>query len=95
MSQYDRRTGVKRLRVRGLAAVRFGARLKAAGLNLLRAAQVWQARTRAQADQRADQGLFYSFWELVKERIQRLRRNLGFCDRFPCHPADLYLEMAA
>lgn len=38
MSQYDRRTGVKHLRVRGIKAVRFSAVLKALGLNILRAA---------------------------------------------------------
>lgn len=38
MSEYDRRTGVKRLRVRGLKAVSFAATIKAAGLNILRAA---------------------------------------------------------
>jgi hypothetical protein len=47
MSQYDRLTGVKRLRVRGLPNVRFCAVLKAAGLNLLRAARVMLARKRA------------------------------------------------
>jgi len=43
MSEYDRRTGVKRLRVRGLKAVRYSATLKALGLNLLRAAAVLAA----------------------------------------------------
>ena len=38
MSSYDRVTGVKRLRVRGLKAVRFCATLKALGINILRAA---------------------------------------------------------
>lgn len=38
ISGLDRRTGVKRLRVRGLAAVRFSVRLKALGLNILRVA---------------------------------------------------------
>jgi len=38
MSEYDRRTGVKHLRVRGLKAVRFSATLKALGINLFRAA---------------------------------------------------------
>lgn len=38
MSYYDRKTGVKRLRVRGLKAVSFGATLKAIGVNLFRAA---------------------------------------------------------
>ena len=37
MSEYDRKTGVKRLRVRGLGAVRYCATLKAAGLNIFRA----------------------------------------------------------
>jgi len=40
MSEYDRKTGVKRLRVRGLAAVRYCATLKALGVNIFRAARV-------------------------------------------------------
>jgi hypothetical protein len=44
MSQYDRLTGVKHLRVRGFKAVRFCATLKATGLNLLRAAAVRMAQ---------------------------------------------------
>ena len=38
MSEYDRRTGVKHLRVRRLKAVRFCATLKALGINIFRAA---------------------------------------------------------
>ncbi len=38
MSQLDRLTGLKYLRVRGLSAVSFAAHLKAAGLNIIRAA---------------------------------------------------------
>ncbi len=38
MSEFDRRTGVKKLRVRGFRAVQFAAMLKATGLNILRAA---------------------------------------------------------
>jgi hypothetical protein len=38
MSEYNRRTGVKHLRVRGLNAVRFCATLKAIGVNIFRAA---------------------------------------------------------
>lgn len=44
MSEYDRRTGVKRLRVRGMKAVRYCAVLKAIGLNLYRATAVRKAR---------------------------------------------------
>jgi hypothetical protein len=40
MSEYDRRTGVKHLRVRGLQAVRFCAVLKAIGINIFRATAV-------------------------------------------------------
>jgi len=43
MSEFDRRTGVKHLRVRGFKAVRFSATLKALGVNLLRAAAVRKA----------------------------------------------------
>ena len=38
MSQLDRLTGIKNLRVRGMSAVSFAAYLKAAGINIIRAA---------------------------------------------------------
>ena len=44
MSEYDRRTGVKHLRVLGLKAVRFCATLKALGVNIFRAAAVRLSR---------------------------------------------------
>jgi len=44
MSEYDRRTGVKHLRVRGLKAVKFCATLKALGVNIFRAAVVRAAQ---------------------------------------------------
>ena len=43
MSEYNTRTGVKQLRVRGLKAVRFCATLKALGVNILRATAVRKA----------------------------------------------------
>ena len=43
MSEFDRRTGVKRLRVRGLKAVRYCATLKAIGVNIFRATAVRMA----------------------------------------------------
>jgi hypothetical protein len=46
ISQRDRLTGVKRLRVRGSLAVGIAVFLKAAGLNILRAAAVRRARHR-------------------------------------------------
>ena len=44
MSEYDRKTGVKHLRVRGLKAVRFSATIKALGVNIFRAARVRAAK---------------------------------------------------
>jgi len=43
MSELDRKTGVKRLRVRGMTAVRYCVTLKILGLNIFRAA-AWSAR---------------------------------------------------
>jgi len=44
MSEYDRRTGVKQLRVKGRKAVRFCATLKALGINIFRAAALRTAQ---------------------------------------------------
>jgi len=44
MSEYDRRTWVKQLRVRGLKAVKFCAMLKALGVNIFRAASIRAAK---------------------------------------------------
>lgn len=44
MSEYDRRTGVKRLRVRGFKAVKYCATLKALAVNIFRAAAIRAAR---------------------------------------------------
>jgi hypothetical protein len=72
MSQLDRKTGLKHLRVRGLAAVSFCATLKAAGLNLLRAV----AFTNSQKDtnlafQQRNPGLSDLF-SVFKERFSAL-----------------------
>ena len=48
MSEYNQRTGVKRLRVRGLKAVRFCATIKALGVNIFRAAAHRAAQMGAQ-----------------------------------------------
>ena len=70
MSEYATLTGVKRLRVRGRAAVRYCAILKAAGLNLMRAA--WVQRARIKARLRA-----------AAAASERLRLNfLAFKERF-------------
>lgn len=43
MSEYDKKTGVKRLRIRGFDAVRFAATLKATAVNIFRATAVRKA----------------------------------------------------
>lgn len=79
MSEYDRRTGVKRLRVRGFRAVRFCAILKATGLNILRAAAVRRARiVDESAQDRRKRGVLYAFLLSKNEQgwLQFLRFDL-------------------
>lgn len=91
MSQYDKLTGVKRLRVRGLNAVRYCATLKAAGLNLLRATSVRKARRRSQGSETGFLLPFPFFKEQVKIILFGFGRML-----LPKPPAaDGYLELAA
>lgn len=71
MSEFDRRTGVKHLRVRGIKAVRFAAVMKAIGLNILRASRF---RKRQHNPERPHCGTIWALiviYELVKERITR------------------------
>jgi len=73
MSEYDRKTGVKRLRVRGLGAVRYSATLKAAGINICRAT-TFRNRQRKEAERktRANSEQSAALWRLasiVKEQI--------------------------
>ncbi len=77
MSQYDRLTGVKKLRVRGRKAVSYCAIMKAAGLNLLRAARVQRARAKAQAPDCSLKGRILRIFEGVKERFQRFMADLA------------------
>jgi hypothetical protein len=77
MSAYDRLTGVKKLRVRGMQAVRFCAKMKATGLNLLRAARVRRTRMKAaRAAQGFDHGTTVAFYR-VKERFQAVVANFA------------------
>ena len=75
MSEFDRRTGVKHLRVRGMKAVRFAAIMKTIGLNILRA-----SRHRGGNDPRGPHRgflwLLLAGWSLFKELVrQRSRKN--------------------
>lgn len=69
MSEFDRRTGVKRLRVRGFKAVRFSATLKALGLNILRAAAVMAAMIVGNPDKTGPRGPNNAFTNVFKERF--------------------------
>jgi len=69
MSEYDRKTGVKHLRVRGLKAVRFCATLKAVAVNIFRATAVRRALNNAKtAHGRVLPALMYAIY-VVKERF--------------------------
>jgi len=73
MSEYDRRTGVKHLRVRGMKAVRFAVVMKAIGLNIFRAARYRRRKNPTKVPQRATVGVFTSLVECFKGQF--LRRN--------------------
>ena len=83
MSQYDRLTGVKHLRVRGLNAVRFCATLKAAGVNILRAAAVRtaQRKTRAKNTAKGQLGGRLIAFPFFKEQIGRCWSRLQAMSR--------------
>jgi DDE family transposase len=76
MSDLDRMTNIKRLRVRGMKAVRFAATLKATGVNIFRAASVKRAR---QALNPALSGFFSFILRPVyvfKERFYRITSKM-------------------
>ena len=66
MSQLDRRTGIKNLRVRGLSRVSFAAHLKAAGINILRAAAFLKQKNDGEGPL---SGAVSAFLCAVKERL--------------------------
>lgn len=71
----DTKTDIKRLRVRGMAAVGFSARLKAIGLNVFRAARVKRVREALTAPGTAVPGirsLIYAVKEHFLSRWHRL-----------------------
>ncbi|VTR68161.1 hypothetical protein DESC_690098 [Desulfosarcina cetonica] len=86
MSEFDRRTGVKHLRVRGLKAVRFSAILKALGLNIFRAAAVMAAiLSGPSAKSRSKRGFTTSievfrerFWTILAVLVRFLERTCCF-----------------
>lgn len=77
MSELDRRTGVKQLRVRGMPAVRLAATLKVTGLNILRAAAVRKARKKAANANLSSSSFIYALFMAVKEQFFELLNNCG------------------
>ena len=73
MSQLDRLTGIKNLRVRGMSAVSFAAYLKAAGINIIRAAAF---RNRETEGKPAPLATFSLLSCAVKERLQRVSATI-------------------
>jgi len=71
MSQYDRLTGVKHLRVRGIRAVRFAAVMKAMAVNIARAIAAKKARIRGQGPSPAQHFGVKRCFLLFKEQIDK------------------------
>jgi len=90
MSEYDRKTGVKHLRVRGFKAVRFCATLKAVAVNIFRATAVRRALNGDKAaHQRGLLGQIHAIF-VVKEHLLmawgQLRNIFTLFDRRYGHP---------
>jgi Transposase DDE domain/Transposase domain (DUF772) len=69
MSQLDRLTGIKNLRVRGMSAVSFAAYLKAAGINIIRASAY---RNRENEGEAAPTTVFSLLSCAIKDQMQRI-----------------------
>jgi len=69
MSQFDRRTGVKHLRVRGMKAVRFCAFLKATGINIFRTAAFKRRQNGGNSPTQDPFPILHILFQLVKERF--------------------------
>lgn len=94
MSEYDRKTGVKNLRVRGMKAVRLCATLKAVGINIFRATAFRRAKISPKPIQKWACWCVSRLWFYVKEQYCALLSKLGkmfpkstFSTGFSCRPA--------
>lgn len=77
MSEYDRKTGVKNLRVRGMKAVRLCATLKAVGINIFRATAFRNAKISPKPVQEWAYRCVSCLCFYVKEQYCALLSNLG------------------
>ena len=69
MSQLDRRTGIKHLRVRGMKAVRFAATMKATALNIIRAAAFKKRRNKGKSPSTPSVGGWIDLIWTIKEHF--------------------------
>jgi hypothetical protein len=76
MSDLDRLTGIKHLRVRGMTQVRVAATLKATGLNILRSATFRIRKRRRYAGNSGDDSTDLAYLWLIKERFNHITKNL-------------------
>jgi len=98
MSDLDRMTGIKRLRVRGMPQVRLAATLKAAGLNILRSIafrkrQKTEARRKEMAESGANE-LICAF----KEQCNRIYGYMKQLSGIVCpvnHQAEVFMQQLA
>jgi len=72
MSDLDRLTGIKHLRVRGMTQVRVAATLKATGLNILRSATFRIRKRRRYAGNHGDDSAISATLWSIKERLRQL-----------------------
>jgi hypothetical protein len=83
MSEYDTRTGVKQLRVRGLKAVKLCATLKAAFVNILRATAVRRAvNILNNGPEKEMSGLYHTFFVFKKHIEEILARFMIISPQF-------------
>jgi IS5 family transposase len=83
-SEFDRKTGVKHLRFRGLKKVTFCATLKAAGINLFRANAFINRKNTDEPGPNRPFSLLVHTFEVFKNTINRFQH--GFVDRFEKNP---------
>ena len=83
-SEFDRKTGVKHLRFRGLKKVTFCATLKAAGINLFRANAFINRKNTDEPGPNRPFSLLVHTFEVIKNIINRFQH--GFVDRFEKNP---------
>lgn len=83
MSYFDRKTGVKRLRVRGLCAVSFCVTLKAAAVNILRAVAFKNRQNDGERFPETINSAILSLFQVVKELfLSELNNFQNICKQF-------------